>query len=266
MKESAQSRKNRRIVTAVSLLLVCTALFLLSFFVLFPMVRDFQDPEYFRSLIADKGFLGKVTMVALFMLQIFFAFLPGEVFEVGAGYAFGGLEGTLLCIIGTTLSSTVIFLLVKRFGIRLVTLFFEKHHIDRWSFMKNSKKRNLLTFLLFLIPGTPKDLLTYFIGLTPMKLHTFLLLTVPARLPSLLSSTLTGGMLGSEKYALAVLLYGITAVLSLVCIIRYRKESKRQKLEEQNEETTTAKSEEKSEENCKENRDNESQTTEDTPA
>ncbi|MBR6525275.1 MAG: TVP38/TMEM64 family protein [Clostridia bacterium] len=237
MKESAQSRKNRKIVTAASVVLVCIALFLLSYYVLFPMVRDFQDPEYFRSRIADKGFMGKVTMVALFMLQIFFAFLPGEVFEVSAGYAFGGLEGSILCIIGTALSSTVIFLLVKRFGVRLVALFFEKHHIDQWSFMKNSKKRNLLTFLLFLIPGTPKDLLTYFIGLTPMNLPTFLMLTVPARLPSLLSSTLTGGMLGSEKYIAAIVLYGITLILSCICIIWYRKESKQQKPAEQPKQT-----------------------------
>jgi uncharacterized membrane protein YdjX (TVP38/TMEM64 family) len=151
---------------------------------------------------------------------------------------------------------------VRHFGSRLVYAFYPKEKIDSLPILREPKKRNTLTLILFAIPGTPKDLLTYFIGLTPMKLHTFLLLTVPARLPSLLSSTLTGGMLGSEKYALAVLLYGITAVLSLVCIIRYRKESKRQKLEEQNEETIT----EKSEENCKENRDNESQTTEDTPA
>ena len=232
MKEPIAARKRRKAFTIVSVTVVCVLLFLLSYFVLWPMVQDFRDPEYFRMQIADKGFVGKLTMIGLFMLQIFFAFLPGEVFEVGAGYAFGGLEGSILCIIGTTLSSTVIFLLVKRFGVRMVTLFFERHHIDEWSFMKNSKKRNLLTFMLFLIPGTPKDLLTYFIGLTPMKLHTFLLLTLPARLPSLLSSTLTGGMLGSEKYGLAALCYGITAVLTVICVIWYRKESRRQKLED----------------------------------
>lgn len=233
MPESQASRKRRKVFTIVSVTVVLVLLFLLSYFVLFPMVQDFRDPEYFRSQIADKGFWGKVTMVGLFMLQIVFAFLPGEVFEVGAGYAFGGLEGSILCILGTALSSTMIFLLVKWFGIRLVTLFFERHHIDEWSFMKNSKKRNLLTFMLFLIPGTPKDLLTYFVGLTPMKLHTFLLLTLPARLPSLLSSTLTGGMLGSEKYELALLLYGVTLVLTVICVIWYRRESRRQKLADQ---------------------------------
>ena len=226
MKKIASPRA-RRWVTALSVAIVLVLLTLLSVFVLYPMVQDFRDPEYFRMQIADKGWLGRLTMVGLFMLQIFFAFLPGEVFEVGAGYAFGGVEGSLLCIIATALSSTVIFLLVKRFGLKLVTLFFEKHHIDEWSFMKNSKKRNLLTFMLFLIPGTPKDLLTYFVGLTPMKLHTFLLLTVPARLPSLLSSTFTGGMLGSEKYVFAAVLYGITALLTLICVIRYRRESRR---------------------------------------
>lgn len=229
MNTEARQRTIRRWVTGISLLTVIALFTLLGFKVLWPLLRDFQDPEYFRTQVADKGFLGQMIMVGIFMLQIFFPFLPGEVFEVCAGYAFGAWAGTVLCLIGVTLSSSCIFLLVRRFGMKIVTLFFPMEKISQWTFMKNSKKRGLITFMLFLIPGTPKDLITYFMGLTPMNLPTFLLLTVPARLPSLLTSTLTGGMLGNESYLAALILYAVTLVLTLICVILYRRESKRQK-------------------------------------
>ena len=53
----------------------------------------------------------------------------------------------------------------------------------------------VLTFVLMTIPGTPKDLLTYFVGLTDMKLGTFLLISLVGRLPSVLSSTVGGHLL-----------------------------------------------------------------------
>lgn len=232
MKESRLTLRRRRIITIFSIVLVILVLSALSYFVLWPLVDDFRDPEYFRRQIEGKGFLGQLTMIGLVFMQVVIAFLPGEVFEVCAGYAFGGLEGSILCLIGMALSSSIIFLLVKRYGMRLVELFFEREKIENWTYMKNSKKRNLITFMLFLIPGTPKDLLTYFIGLTPMKLHTFLWLTLLARLPSLLTSTMTGGMLGSENYAFAIVLYGLTGILTLICIICYRKETQKQKKEQ----------------------------------
>ena len=240
MDTEAKARKRRRWVTGISLIAVIALFTWLGYRVLWPLLKDFQDPEYFRTRIADKGIWGKAVMIGIFMLQIVFAFLPGEIFEVCAGYAFGAWEGTVLCLIGVTLSSSCIFLIVKRFGLKVVTLFFPMDKISRWTFMKSSKKRNLITFMLFLIPGTPKDLITYFMGLTPMNLPTFLLLTVPARLPSLLTSTITGGMLGNESYFAALILYAVTLVLTLICVILYRRETKRQNLPPTSEGDNTA--------------------------
>lgn len=101
------------------------------------------------------------------------AIVPGEPLEIGAGYAFGAVEGTLLCILGTTLSSVLIFLVVKKFGMRVVTLFVSEEKIRSFTFLQNTRRLNLIAFLLFFIPGTPKDVLTYVVGLTPMRLPTW---------------------------------------------------------------------------------------------
>ena len=78
-----------------------------------------------------------------------------------------------------------------------------------------------MIFLLFFIPGTPKDLLTYFVGLTDIRLKTFLLLSMVARIPSVITSTFGGHLLGQEKYTGAVALYAITGLMSLLGMVGY---------------------------------------------
>ena len=94
---------------------------------------------------------------------------------------------------------------------------------------ENNKKRNYLIFFLFFIPGTPKDLLTYFVGLTDIKLGSFLIISLIARIPSVLSSTFGGHLLGVGKYWDAILLYAITGAVSLIGLMVYNKIIKRKK-------------------------------------
>ena len=87
----------------------------------------------------------------------------------------------------------------------------------------------VIVFVLFLIPGSPKDLLTYLVGLTPLKLRTFLILTTIARIPSVVTSTVTGSLAQKESYTAALITYGVTLVISVICLLYYRKISKNEK-------------------------------------
>ena len=93
-----------------------------------------------------------------------------------------------------------------------------------------SFEKNTLIFLLFFIPGTPKDLLTYFVGLTDIRLQTFLILSMVARIPSVVSSTFGGHLLGEERYLGAVILYGITGLLSLLGMVGYQRYLKKKEV------------------------------------
>jgi uncharacterized membrane protein YdjX (TVP38/TMEM64 family) len=154
-------------------------------------------------------------------LQVFVALIPGELLETGAGYAFGPVWGTVICYAGVAMASALVFLLTRRFGVKLVEVFISREKINQLSFLRTERKRNTLVFLLFLIPGTPKDLLTYFVGLTDMKLGSFLLISLIARLPSVLSSTAGGHLLGEGDYVGALWLYGITGAVSIVGLLIY---------------------------------------------
>ena len=192
-----------------------------------PMIEFVREPESFRAWVDSSGFVSRVIFVGMVVFQLIIALIPGEPLEMGAGYAFGACEGTILCIIGCVIGSALVFLFVRRFGVKLVEVFFPREKIRSLRFLQDSRRLNLLTFIVFFIPGTPKDLLSYFIGLTDMKLGTWLLITAVARIPSIVTSTVTGDALGLKDYQFALIAFGVTLALSLAGILVYRRLSAR---------------------------------------
>ena len=186
-----------------------------------PMLEFVSEPEEFRKWGDSHGIWGKIAFIGMTVFQVVIATVPGEPLEIGAGYAFGALEGTLLCVIGITLGSLVVFYLVKTFGIRFVEIFFSVEKIKNLKILKKSHKRDLLIFLIFFLPGTPKDLITYFAPLTDIKMKNFLILVSVARLPSIITSTLGGSALGVEKYKTAIIVFAATLMVSGVGWIIY---------------------------------------------
>ena len=121
----------------------------------------------------------------------------------------------------------LVFLFVRRFGVKAVEVFFPREKIESLRFLHNEKRLALWVFILFFIPGTPKDIMTYIVPLTPMKLSTFLLLSTVARLPSVVTSTIGGNALGTGKLTFALIVFGATALISALGILIYRRICKR---------------------------------------
>ena len=194
-----------------------------------PLLRFASRPEDFRLWVDGHGLWGRLAYVGMVILQVIIALLPGEPFELAAGYAFGAVEGTALCIAASTLGSLLVFLLVRRFGIRLAEVFFPPEKLASLSFLKTDAKRNYLFFLIFMIPGTPKDLLCYFAGLTDMRITTWLLISSVGRIPAILTSTLGGDALGTKNYLFAALVFAATLLVSAAGLLIYRLICKRHK-------------------------------------
>ena len=219
--ENSQTIKKKKIIAIISLVVVIILAALATYFV-YTWLKSFTN-ESFRDYIRSFGAFGPVVLLALQILQVFIALIPGELLESAAGYAFGPLLGTVICYVGVAIGSAIIFFLTKCFGIRMVELFVDAEKINQLKFLKDEKKRNGLIFILFFIPGTPKDLITYFVGLTNIKLSTFLAISLIARIPSVISSTFAGHLLGEGDLINAIILYGITGIVSLVGIIIYNR-------------------------------------------
>jgi uncharacterized membrane protein YdjX (TVP38/TMEM64 family) len=107
-----------------------------------------------------------------------------------------------------------------------VEVFFPQSKIQELTFLKNREKAQILAFILMSVPGTPKDFLSYFAGLTALTLRRWLVIVGIARLPSLLTSTITGAAAGEKNYLLSGVMLGLTMLMSLSGIIYYRKLTK----------------------------------------
>ena len=131
------------------------------------------------------------------------------------------MEGTILTIAGAALGSIITFWLVRRFGMRLVRIFFSEEKINSLRFLKTSNARNILFLVIYMIPGTPKDLLGYFAGLTDIPFPVFCLVCTLGRIPSVISSTLGGDALGTQSYGAAVLVFAFTLAVSGLGLLFY---------------------------------------------
>lgn len=222
MKQSdLQYHRRRQWFGVLSLTAFAVLLVLLTLFFTKILAPYLGSSEELRSFLDSYGWKGYLILMGLQCLQVVIALIPGEVIELGAGYAYGALRGTAICLIGVAISSALIFLLVKRVGISVVETFISREKIQQLRFINSEKKLNRVVFWLFFIPGTPKDVLTYFVGLTNMKLSDFLLISLIARIPSILSSTISGQMLGDKHFITAGIVYAVTGAVSAIGYILY---------------------------------------------
>lgn len=213
----------KQIFVSIILLLVLAFSIAVYFLAGKPMIEFISNPAEFKGWVSKHGIFAYIAFILMTVFQIIIAFIPGEPFELAAGYAFGAVMGTLLCVIASVIGCMLVLMLTRRFGMPLVELFFGKEKIEKLKFLKNSKRRNIIIFLLFFIPGTPKDIITYFVGLTDIKIWQWLLICSVAKLPSIVTSTVSGGALGQKEYITAVIFLLITALISAIGVLVYKK-------------------------------------------
>lgn len=217
----------RQITQLILAILAVSFICILGYCIGRPLVQFVSEPQKFQIWVKEKGFLGVLAFMGMNILQVLLAVIPGGPFEIGAGYAFGVVKGSLICDIAMTIASVIIFLFVKKFGLRFVELFVSKEKIESVKFLKSSKRSESIIFLLFLVPGTPKDLLSYLVGLTDMKLSHWIFICGVGRLPAIFLSALSGSALSSARYHLAIILIAAIIMLYVVGIILYRIHNKR---------------------------------------
>ena len=216
------TEKHRKVVWIIAILIFILFMVAVTVLVGGPLVKFAEDPEQFRGWVDASGIWGRVIFVGMVVLQVLVAFIPGEPIELAAGYAFGFWEGSILTLLGFLIGSWLVFALVRRYGVKLVEVFFDKNKLNEVKFLKNPKKTRVISLILMVIPGTPKDMLSYFAGLTKLTTAEWLTIVAVGRIPSLVTSTLTGAAAGEENYLLSIITLAITLVISAAGIFYYR--------------------------------------------
>ena len=188
-----------------------------------PMVNFIKDPETLSAWIAEAGIWGPIVFMLLNTAQVLLAIIPGGPFEVAAGALFGPWIGTLMCDVAMTTGGMITFLFVRKFGMKFIELFVDRKEIESVKFLHSNEKSTTLLFLFFLLPGTPKDLMCYVVGLTDIKWFTWLIINFVGRFPAILLSALGGSALGEQKYGIFIAAFAIIIVLYFLGTFLYKK-------------------------------------------
>lgn len=181
------------------------------------------DARAVRAFVSDHASVSRLAMLGINIVQVLLAFLPGEPVELASGYAFGFWEGTALCLVASGLATSAIYWATRRWGWKLVGLFFDRSLFDRFSWLKSAKRLELIMLIVFLIPGTPKDFLTYFAGLTNMRFLPVVLIATFGRIPSIVTSTIAASAVGSGNWPLVACTLVASAFLLAVGGLMYRR-------------------------------------------
>jgi uncharacterized membrane protein YdjX (TVP38/TMEM64 family) len=180
--------------------------------------KFFQDYRRAKEFILSFGAYSPLAFILLQVAQVVVAPIPGGAIEFLGGYLFGVKAGLIYSMIGLMLGSWLAFSLAR---------IFEKWAVEKVVSPKTMKKFDylighegaILSFLLFLIPVFPKDALCYILGLTPMRLGVFLIISTIGRIPGTLMATLQGAKVFEHQYKLFSILLGVSALVILVFYI-----------------------------------------------
>ena len=213
-----KDRKKIKILKIILLILVACLLVGITIY-LFPVMKDLTNTEgqiAFKEKVESSGIWGLLTLFGLQFAQIFLIILPGEPVEILAGMCYGTIGGAIFITVSACIITAFVFFLVRKLGRNFVYEFFDSKKIEKIEnskIFKNPKKIEWIMIILFLIPGTPKDLLVYIGGLLPLKPLRFILISTFARFPSVISSTIAGENLALGNWQMSLIVYAITFVI-----------------------------------------------------
>lgn len=193
---------------------------------LFPQIMRLKEEHTrvaVRDFIYESGIWGILFMIGIQLLQIFLSVIPGEPIEILFGFIYGPWLGALLCLLSVALGSFLVFCITRALGNGFMERVENSGKYDKLKFLKDPQKRDALVFILFFIPGTPKDTLTYFVPFTKMPLGRFLLLSTLARIPSVITSTFAGDSIFSGDYLHTIFIFLITGAVGIAGIIIYNR-------------------------------------------
>jgi uncharacterized membrane protein YdjX (TVP38/TMEM64 family) len=207
-------------VSALLLGFFCLALYLLIYHS--DIYLFFFDRKRLAEFVRSFGRLSALIFIALQIFQVLFAPIPGEVTGFLGGFLFGNFLGVLYSTIGLGLGSWLAFAFARWAGQPLVERIVAYKTIRRFDYLM-SHQGTWIAFLLFLIPGFPKDYLCYIMGLGHMDLKTFLIISTAGRFLGTVLLTIQGHLVREKNYLVLGIIIALTLILLLAAYLFRRR-------------------------------------------
>lgn len=191
-------------------------------YLIWPYIAEMFQPggvEKVLDQVRNAGPAGVFILLGMQFLQIVVAFIPGEITQIAAGLLYGPWFGALIILVGCVISSAFVYQLVHRLGAPFVQSIVPTKHLSKFREFEAKGRLNILVFILFLIPGLPKDTFTYLVPLTDMKMREFLLLSNVARIPGIVVSTYAANGFAEGHIVSSIVIFVIAAVIAILGLV-----------------------------------------------
>ncbi len=184
------------------------------------IIENCKSVDKFESWISEYTGLGIVIYIVCQVTQIVLSVLPGQVIQIAGGYIFGFFTTFLISIAGAFIGTVVTFYLAKLLGKNAIMLICGEERFHKYTALMNTDRARKIIFLIYLIPGLPKDVTAYAAGVSNINVVEFTLLSLIGRIPGMTVSILFGVMLYSSNYLSAVLIAAAMFAVVLVCFLK----------------------------------------------
>lgn len=224
VKENIKNAKRTKLILSVLkltiLLGIVIAIPLYIYFFHYEVIAEFRSFEDILAFLEAHRTQSIFIYIAVQILQIIISVIPGQAFQFAAGYLYRYFFGLLFSLIGAVIGTTITFYMAKLLGKDAVHLFFGEERMSYFIQRLNSKRAYTLVFLLYLIPGLPKDVVSYAAGISEMNFRAFLLLSLLGRIPGMSGSLLVGALYFREHYVGMALVCILATVAFIICILK----------------------------------------------
>src|SRR5438552_17002859 len=176
------------------------------------LVRLYQDKKFLKETVRSWGWMAPLVFIAIQALQVIISPIPGEITGPVGGALFGTWLGLIYSTIGLTVGTLFCFWVGHKWGEPLVRPWLSEHHWNRMNFILEAEGA-IICFILYLIPGFPKDIISYLFGISPIPFWVFAVVSTVGRLPGPWISSYFGAHVAAQRYIYAVVfIAGVAAV------------------------------------------------------
>jgi len=181
------------------------------------LIRLYRDKKFLKDTVRAWGWMAPIVFIAIQALQVIISPIPGEITGPVGGALFGTWLGLFYSTIGLTLGTLFCFWVGRRWGEPLVRPWLSEHNWNRMTFVIEAEGV-IICFIIYLLPGFPKDITSYLFGISPMPFWIFAVVSTVARIPGTWASSYFGAHVAEQQYIYAI---AFLAVVDALCLPLY---------------------------------------------
>lgn len=214
---------NKKLIFQIVLIALFIVGCIIATIYLYPIITRINTDEVYKEefikTINGFGIWGILVVLACFILQNILAVIPTAPFELVAGMLYGTVGGLVVASIGSTLGALAVILLVKLFGENFAKAFVNMEDKKKFRFVDDPKRTSVIMFCILFMPGVPKDFLSFLVPFTKVKIRTFLIINIVARIPSVIITASLGNSLINGKVSVSLVLFILSIIIALLGIV-----------------------------------------------